>query len=567
MKVYALQFFTLWGILLGMEYNSIYRSFRPKTFDDVIGQDHIVRTLTNQIKSGKIRHAYLFTGTRGTGKTSCAKIFSRAVNCLHPVNGSPCGECEVCRELREDNGVDVIEIDAASNNGVEEIRAIKENVLYRPTIGKYKVYIVDEVHMLSMAAFNALLKTLEEPPEHVVFILATTEVQKIPQTILSRCVRFDFRLIDVDTLVGLLKKIFDSLNVKYDVRALVKIAVYGEGSVRDTLSAADSCMSYCGDDITYEDVLEILGATDFDSVDRLCAAILDGRTGDALSEADKMLRKGRTTLGRDLANYLNDLISVKNVPGYKPQSMTQEEHDRLSKRAESYSDYRISRVMEMMADVENRLRFASQPRILMEAMIVKACIIGMETNTDALVGRLSDIENKVQRIESVGITIPTQPAPEAEKEEKKEDKGEGIKSLLESVSEEETTEKLIFKEEPEFEFVNEAAKDATSEREAAEIWSRVQEDLREANEVTLMIICADITTGMTLEGSEFVLYTEDKATYEMLLKKAKTMTGLIQKQTNGKYTFVCRLKKEDTISEESRVKISDLFNGNIKIKS
>ena len=312
---YALPNKTFCGILLDMEYNSIYRRFRPKTFDDVIGQDHIVRTLTNQIKAGKIRHAYLFTGTRGTGKTSCAKIFSRAVNCLTPVNGSPCGKCEVCRKLQEDNGVDIIEIDAASNNSVDEIRTLKENVMYRPTIGRYKVYIVDEVHMLSASAFNALLKTLEEPPEHVVFILATTEVQKIPQTILSRCVRFDFRLIDVDVLVDLLKKIFNELNVKYDERALVKIAVQGEGSVRDTLSAADSCMSYCGNNVTYEDVLEILGATDFDSVDRLCKAILDGDTGSALSEADKMLRKGRTTLGRDLANYLNDLITVKNVPG------------------------------------------------------------------------------------------------------------------------------------------------------------------------------------------------------------------------------------------------------------
>lgn len=550
-----------------MEYNSIYRSFRPKTFDDVIGQDHIVRTLTNQIKSGKIRHAYLFTGTRGTGKTSCAKIFSRAVNCLSPVNGSPCGKCEVCLALKEDNGVDVIEIDAASNNGVEEIRTIKENVLYRPTIGKYKVYIVDEVHMLSMAAFNALLKTLEEPPEHVVFILATTEVQKIPQTILSRCVRFDFRLIDVDTLVDLLKKIFDSLHVKYDVRALVKIAVHGEGSVRDTLSAADSCMSYCGDNITYEDVLEILGATDFDSLDRLSTAILGGNTGEALSEADKMLRKGRTTIGRDLANYLNDLISVKNVPNYKPQSMTKEEHDILAERAKAYSDYRISRVMEIMADAENRLRFSSQPRILMEAMIVKACIIGMETNTDAVLGRLSDLESKVMDIERVGVKIPAQPTPKAEEKEEKQEKKGGIQALLESVTEEKTTEKLVFKDEPEFEFVNEAARDAKSEGEAAEIWSRVQEDLRDANEITLQIICSDITSGMVIEGEELVLYTDNKATFEMLCKKAKTMTDFVKRQSDGKYSFVCRMKKEEGIDEETRVKIADLFNGKVKIKS
>lgn len=556
-----------------MEYNSIYRRFRPKTFDDVIGQDHIVRTLTNQIKAGKIRHAYLFTGTRGTGKTSCAKIFSRAVNCLTPVNGSPCGKCEVCRKLQEDNGVDIIEIDAASNNSVDEIRTLKENVMYRPTIGRYKVYIVDEVHMLSASAFNALLKTLEEPPEHVVFILATTEVQKIPQTILSRCVRFDFRLIDVDVLVDLLKKIFNELNVKYDERALVKIAVQGEGSVRDTLSAADSCMSYCGNNVTYEDVLEILGATDFDSVDRLCKAILDGDTGSALSEADKMLRKGRTTLGRDLANYLNDLITVKNVPGYRKQSMTSGEHAILVERASGYSDYRIARVMEMMADVENRLRFASQPRILLEAIIVKACLIGMEKGTDGIEGRLSDVESKIENIERFGAKIPTHPPVEEEAEEEREEKVEpkkekkgGIENLLAGISEETTKEKLVFKDEPEFEFVNEAAQDVSREGEAAEIWSRMQADLAKSNELTLNIICEGINGGMTIEGTEFVLYTSDKATYEMLNKKAKLMTDFIKAQSDGKYTFVCRLRQEDTIDEETHVKLADLFNGTVKFK-
>ena len=233
---------------------SIYRRFRPKTFDEVIGQDHIVRTLTNQIKTGNIGHAYLFTGTRGTGKTSCAKIFAKAVNCLNPQNGSPCGECEVCKALNNQDSIDIIEIDAASNNGVDQIRDLAQKAYYRPTVARYKVYIIDEVHMLSISAFNALLKTLEEPPEHVIFILATTEVPKVPQTILSRCIRFDFRLVDVDVLVDHLKYVFDILKVKYDEKALVRIAMQGEGSVRDTLSIADMCKSYCADNITYEDI-------------------------------------------------------------------------------------------------------------------------------------------------------------------------------------------------------------------------------------------------------------------------------------------------------------------------
>ena len=415
-----------------MEYTSIYRRFRPKTFDDVIGQTHIVRTLTNQIKSNSVRHAYLFTGTRGTGKTSCAKIFARAVNCLNPKNGSPCGECEVCKALNENSGVDIIEIDAASNNGVDEIRAIKENVMYRPTIGRYKVYIIDEVHMLSASAFNALLKTLEEPPEHIVFILATTEVQKLPQTILSRCLRFDFRLIEIEELTELLHKIFDELNVKYDERALVKIAVSGEGSVRDTLSVADMCMSYCGNRITYEDTLEILCATDFDTLDELGAAILDGETGKALENADKLLRMGRTTLGRDLANYYNELITVKSVPGYKPKTMTKEEYGKLAKRAEKYSDYRIGRAMEIMAGIENQLRYATQPRILMEANIVKACSLVTEVSAEGIEGRIKDLEEQIGYVKRNGVRVTsekennnsaeTPPPPPPQKKKKKKEK-------------------------------------------------------------------------------------------------------------------------------------------------
>ncbi|MDD3947443.1 MAG: DNA polymerase III subunit gamma/tau, partial [Clostridia bacterium] len=219
-----------------MAHVSLYRRFRPTSWDKVIGQDHIVTTLVNQIKSDAVSHAYLFTGTRGTGKTSCAKIFARAVNCLDPQNGSPCGVCAHCLALAEPSNLDIIEMDAASNNGVDEIRELKENVQYPPTAAKYKVYIIDEVHMLSGAAFNALLKTLEEPPKHVIFILATTEVHKLPQTILSRCLRFDFRLVPKDKLVALLAEVFTETSYTFEKEALELLALHGEGSVRDTLS-------------------------------------------------------------------------------------------------------------------------------------------------------------------------------------------------------------------------------------------------------------------------------------------------------------------------------------------
>ena len=548
-----------------MEYASIYRRFRPSTFDKVIGQSHIVRTLTNQIKSGNIGHAYLFTGTRGTGKTSCAKIFAKAVNCLTPINGSPCGECEVCKALQNTNGIDIIEIDAASNNGVDEIRALKENTFYRPTIGKYKVYIIDEVHMLSQQAFNALLKTLEEPPAHIVFILATTEVQKLPQTILSRCIRFDFRLIEIDELVELLKRIFDELNVGYDERALIKMAVQGEGSVRDTLSIADMCMSYCGNNITYEDTLEILCATDFETLNALGTSILDGDTGKALALADELLKGGRTTLGKDLSNYFNELITVKNVQGYRLKSITPAEYEIMKKHAENYSNYRISRVMEIMAGIENQLRFASQPRILMEANIVRACELTTEINVDGVLNRVKELEFQLKKLETDGVrvvaqstgTAPENPTHPPIKENKPKT---NVSDLLKQMG---------AKQEEELVFMTSEEEKEEDDSEALEIWSRVREKLAKTNEFTLKIICEDIEAGVKIIDNKFILYTEDKVTYEMFQRKSsiETMNELLHDEKGGKLEFMCCMsEKKKGLSNQSRAKLNDLFNGQIKFK-
>ena len=239
-------------------YLALYRKYRPNMFDKIVGQEHITRTLQNQIKNDQIGHAYLFCGSRGTGKTTTAKVFARAINCLNPKNGSPCDECEVCKALKENNAIDIVEIDAASNNGVEEIRDLRDKVKYPPTVGKYKVYIIDEVHMLTTSAFNALLKTLEEPPSHVVFILATTEVHKLPATILSRVLRFDFKLINTETIAKLIANIFNESGIKAEQSAINLIAKAGQGSVRDALSIADMCASFANNDIKYKDVVEVV---------------------------------------------------------------------------------------------------------------------------------------------------------------------------------------------------------------------------------------------------------------------------------------------------------------------
>ena len=277
-----------------MSYQALYRKFRPQEFEDVKGQDHIVTTLKNQIKADRIGHAYLFCGTRGTGKTTIAKIFAKAVNCEHPVDGSPCGECPTCKAIAAGTSMNVIEIDAASNNGVENIRQIREEVTYRPTEGKYKVYIIDEVHMLSIGAFNALLKTLEEPPSYVIFILATTEAHKIPITILSRCQRYDFRRISIDTITDRLRELMDEEHVDVEEKALRYVAKAGDGSMRDALSLLDQCIAfYLGQTLTYDNVLEVLGAVDTDVFSRLLRKILDKDITGAIAVLEELVVEGR----------------------------------------------------------------------------------------------------------------------------------------------------------------------------------------------------------------------------------------------------------------------------------
>ena len=286
-----------------MSYTALYRKFRPVEFEDVKGQEHIITTLKNQIEANRIGHAYLFCGTRGTGKTTVAKIFAKAVNCEHPVNGSPCGECAMCRSIAAGTSMNVIEIDAASNNGVDNIREIREEVAYRPTEGKYKVYIIDEVHMLSIGAFNALLKTLEEPPEYVIFILATTEVHKIPITILSRCQHYDFKRISIETITDRMRDLMQEEQVEVEEKALRYVAKAADGSMRDALSLLDQCIAfYLGQKLTYDNVLEVLGAVDTDVFSRLLRSVIRRDVPKVLDIVDDLVMQGRelTQLATDL---------------------------------------------------------------------------------------------------------------------------------------------------------------------------------------------------------------------------------------------------------------------------
>ena len=343
-----------------MSYLALYRKYRPVRFEDLIGQEHVVKTLVNQIESGRLGHAYLFTGTRGTGKTTAAKIFAKAINCEHPINGSPCGKCATCKALSDPSNIDVLEIDAASNNGVNEIRELRENVQFPPVAAKYKVYIIDEVHMLSGAAFNALLKTLEEPPSHAVFILATTEVHKIPATILSRCMRFDFRLVSTERIAELIAKIYDEQGKKYEKEAVTAIAKAGEGSVRDALSVADVAISSGGEVLTYQDVTEILGTSNSEVLARFADELLSGDAGGALETVDALASLGKSmgVLMKDVTSLLRDVLIVKTCDGAdKILSLPQSKYDALKTLADKTNEHRLLRALEIFADAENARAF------------------------------------------------------------------------------------------------------------------------------------------------------------------------------------------------------------------
>ena len=362
-----------------MSYTALYRKYRPDSFDKLIGQEHIVRTLVNQIEGGRIGHAYLFTGSRGTGKTSAAKIFARAVNCEKNVKGSPCHKCRTCLALSEQNNLDILEIDAASNNGVDDIRDLKEKVKYPPVSGKFRVYIIDEVHMLSPGAFNALLKTLEEPPSYVIFILATTEVHKLPATILSRCMRFDFRLVSSKLIAAALEDIFKDIKKPYEAEAVNAIAAAAEGSVRDALSIADMCVSFSDKKLTAADVLTVLGTADTGKQFELAAAILGGNAGNVLEVINGLISGGKAAniLAKDMAGHFRDLLVAKTCGNDLSEilPLPAELIAQYKKQAETAAFDRLYECADALAKLDAELRFSVAPRILLEALCLRLCNI------------------------------------------------------------------------------------------------------------------------------------------------------------------------------------------------
>lgn len=385
-----------------MSYTALYRKWRPLVFEDVVEQEHVVKTIKNTVKSQRIAHAYLFCGTRGTGKTTMAKIFARAINCLNPKDGDPCNECEICKGILSDSILDVVEIDAASNNSVDNIREIRDEVVYAPSQAKYKVYIIDEVHMLSAGAFNALLKTLEEPPAHVIFILATTDPHKLPATILSRCQRFDFKKITPSSIARRVKLIADASEIQLDNDAALLIAKLADGAMRDALSILDQCIAVGDKEITHQNVLDIVGIVSDDFISEIVDDIKDRNVEGLVSGVERLSSSGRDVLrfASELVMYFRNLLVCKlsknpeNILDVSKQYV-----EKMMLQSEAFSKEQIIGIIKELSSFEPQLKYALNQRVFLEVMLISISTgsYGQSADNSALIDRISDIEDVIKK--------------------------------------------------------------------------------------------------------------------------------------------------------------------------
>ena len=413
-----------------MNYTSLYRKFRPLNFDEMVGQEHITKTLKNQIISNRIGHAYLFNGGRGTGKTSAAKILARAVNCLDLKDGNPCNECEICKAILDGSLTDVVEMDAASNNSVEDIRGIREEVNFLPTLAKYRVYIIDEVHMLSTGAFNALLKTLEEPPAHVKFILATTEPQKLPATILSRCQRFDFKKISVENIAKRLRLICDEINVKISDNALNLIGVISEGAMRDSLSILERCIQDGDNDITEDKIRDMIGIPKLEYISKTVESIVNFDVDSAILVTEEILNEGKDInyLLWEIIKYLNNMLIYKSCG--KINIYNENDANNLKNIADKTNKQRILNLIYEFSNLENDIKWTSQKNIMFQSGIIKMCI---KIDVNDFETRIKKLEDKINN-SNISITEKKEKIIE-----KKEVENNNTKKIIKNVANLKTT--------------------------------------------------------------------------------------------------------------------------------
>lgn len=577
-----------------MAYLAFYRTFRPSSFDTVVRQEHIVRILKNQIDSGKIGHAYLFCGPRGTGKTTLAKIFARAINCENPVNASPCGKCPTCKALADGSSLDISEIDAASNNGVDEMRDLREKIQYPPVAGKYKVYIIDEVHMLTSSAFNAVLKTLEEPPRHAVFILATTEPQKIPATILSRCMRFDFKLIPQNDLEELIKSVLIKTGKEFEEEAVSAIARAGAGSARDSLSIADMCASYSTGKLTYNDVSTVLGSADFLKIAEICEYILCEDSQNALTAVENILSTGKSVgvLIKDLLTFLNNLAIVKVCRTAREIiNLPDETYKRIDEIAKNCDGHKLLRVTEILAKAETDLRYSTSGRITLETAVLKCSMPETDYNIDALIGKINELERKMES--GKFNTYVQNAAPVAQPAHVKSEPAEVKPQAVKPAEPAKPAPKPVLQEDSlvgnSAPFTDEAIKPGGSDTRQPVLWETVPDiapkggNLSESDKhavfgkfiralrtthknAVLFTLCMDLITEF--EGEKLIFHTENESVYKGLNRpdNYKFIGGVLSELGITEYEIRFRPKGESEFDKALNELKNNLGNTNIDIK-
>lgn len=534
-----------------MAYTALYRKFRPTTFAEMVGQEAITRTLKNQIMAGRIGHAYLFSGGRGTGKTSSAKILARAVNCLNPRDGEPCNECEICKGILSGALTDVVETDAASNNSVEDIRSIREEVNFLPTLAKYRVYIIDEVHMLSTGAFNALLKTLEEPPEHVKFILATTEPQKLPATILSRCQRFDFKRIPNSDIIKRLKIICDQSNVEISAGALELIAVLSEGAMRDAISILERCIQDGETKISEEKIRELVGIPKLTYIYKLSKNILEYDTDKAMQTVTEVLDDGKdiNNFLWETIKYLKDVLLLKT--GVETVLYNEEEKQKMKELSEKASKDRLLKLVYFLSDLENDIKWSSQKNILFQVGIMKACRKEENEGIEEIEKRLNLIENMIKNGEVI--------SNKSKSEKTKQDIEKIVKQDSEKVNSEKTESKPKQEKEKTIEQNNETGKEL-------EYWQTVMKTLKNEGKVMLytnligskaieindMTIGIEFGNGLTAFGKTVLEKPENK---QELIKLVSMQAG---KEMMIKYLDKKKIKNEEKKTKNEKNELDEL---------
>ena len=508
-------------------HKALYRVYRPKTFGDVVGQEHIVKTLKNQIKNNNIGHAYLFSGTRGTGKTSTAKIFARAVNCLNPINEEPCNECEICIDTLNDNIMDIVEIDAASNNSVDDIRELRESVKYTPSKAKYKVYIIDEVHMLSQGAFNALLKTLEEPPSYVIFILATTEPHKIPATILSRCQRFDFKRVSSKDIASRMSYICKKENIEAEEKALSLIARNSQGALRDALSILDQCISFGNEKIEYNDVIELLGTVNIDELFELSQSIIDENTKKSLEILNEFI-----IWGKDIRNLINDLIDhFRNLMVCKVSkdldeiiSLPEESIERLKEQSQNVNINDLIRILNILSETQDSMKSSSNTRILAEATIMKIAQPMFDESKEALIKRIENLEEK---IESGNIKVST-----VQIEQSKDVKSQ----IIEDDKVEENKEDVAYEE-------------VKSEdvRLVESSWKKVTQKIKDDRKLSIAALLKEVNTFNVKDNILYLIFNDNFSFARSRLNSKDTIEyveSIIREVLNRSFNIQIYLKSE-----------------------